>query len=279
MTGFVLRYTPFVIKLKELIDGGSIGKIMNMQLNENEGYWHHANSFVRGQWSMEENSAPLIVAKSCHDFDLMIYLINSDIKHVVSYGSNGYFTPENAPGEVPLRCTDGCNFAETCKYNAVDMYTGGEGTYFVHLFECKNDRKSIIDALKENPYGRCVYRCGNNVCDHQVAALNFENGACAVFTVSAFSKRNTRTIKLMGTEGEIGGCIEDGTIVLKRFVSDREEHFRVTHDGTKHCGGDSGLIRYFAELMEKDDYKLDKRIFEAHRAVIAAEQSRVKNIS
>ncbi len=274
ITGYVLRYTPFIIKIKELLDSGAIGKIMTMQLNENEGFWHHAHSYVRGPWSNSKTSSPLIVAKSCHDFDLMLYLIGSKCTGVSSYGSNGYFTPENAPGDVPMRCTDGCSFADTCKYNAVKLYTEGKASYFVHKFECGEDKDAIIEALKTNEYGRCIYRCGNDVCDHQVASLVFENGATAVFTVSAFSLDNTRTIKLMGTEGEIGGCMEKGEIVLKRFADMTEEHFRVTHDGTKHCGGDSGIMRHFAELLERESVKNDLSVFESHRMAFAAERAR-----
>lgn len=277
MTGFVLRYTPFFIKIKELIDSGKIGKIMNMQLNENEGYWHHAHSYVRGPWSKQSSSAPMIVAKSCHDFDIMLYLINSKVTKVTSYGSNGYFRPENAPGDVPKRCTDGCAFASSCKYNALKLYTEGNGAYFVHLFGCSNDKQSIIEALKTNPYGRCVFRCDNDVCDHQIAALEFENGACATFTVSAFSQRNTRTVKLMGTDGEIGGCMEDGIIVIKNFASGTEERIHITTDGTKHCGGDGGLMRRFAEAMNETEHTPDAHMFGSHRAVFAADSSRKAN--
>ena len=249
MTGFVLRYTPFIRKIKALVDAGAVGDVMNMQLNENEGYWHHAHSYVRGQWNNADTSSPLIVAKSCHDFDLMLYLLGKHCIHIASYGTNGYFKATSAPGRVPARCTDGCDFADSCKYNAVRQYTAGEGRYFVHKFGCGTDDASIIEALKTNPYGRCVYRCDNNVCDHQVAALEFEGGIAAVFTVSAFSQRNTRTIKLMGTEGEIGGCMEDGVVVLRRF----------------------------AEAVNADECGADARIFEAHRLTLEAERVRKLN--
>lgn len=277
-TGFVLRYTPFVEKIREIISAGEIGEIMNMQLNENEGYWHHAHSYVRGQWSTAKTSSPLIVAKSCHDFDLMLYLLKGNCKNISSYGSNGYFTSENAPGNVPARCTDGCPYSDKCPYDAVRLYTEGEASYFVHKFECGFEKDSIIAALKTNPYGRCVYRCDNDVCDHQIAALEMDNGACAVFTVSAFSLKNSRTIKLMGTKGELGGCMEDGVLVLKKYLDNSEKKITVTHDGTRHCGGDGGLIRYFAAAMEDKNYRIDKRMFEAHRLVFAAEESRLENM-
>lgn len=206
--------------------------------------------------------------------DLMLYIMNSECISVASSGSNLYFKPENAPGDVPLRCTDGCPFAENCQYNAVKLYTEGEGRYFVHKFECGESNEDIIRALESNPYGRCVYRCDNNVCDHQVANLEFANGATAVFTVSAFSLENTRTIKIMGTEGEIGGCMETGEITLKRFKGNTVEDFVVHHDGTKHCGGDSGLINYFTELVNSETFENDMNIFKAHILAFAAEKSR-----
>ena len=272
-TGFVLRYTPFIQKIKEIIKSGEIGDIVTMQLNENEGFWHHAHSYVRGPWNKEKTSSPLIVAKSCHDFDLMLYLIDADCKKVSSYGSNQFFKSENAPGDVPLRCTDGCKYSDSCVYNAVKLYTEGQGKYFVHKFECGDSDEAIIEALKTNPYGRCVYRCDNDVCDHQVASLEFEGGVTAVFTVSAFSRDNTRTIKIMGSKGEIGGCMESGIIVLKRFSDMSEETFHITHDGTKHCGGDGGLMEHFAKILERNETQ-DKWVLKAHKAVFAAETSR-----
>ena len=274
-TGFVLRYTPFIQKIKEIIKNGEIGDIITMQLNENEGFWHHAHSYVRGPWNNVAKSSPLIVAKSCHDFDLMFYLIDAECKKVSSYGSNQFFKKENAPEGVPLRCTDGCRYSETCVYNAVNLYTTGQARYFVHKFECPDTDEAIIDALKTNPYGRCVYRCDNDVCDHQVASVEFENGVTAVFTVSAFSRDNTRTIKIMGSKGEIGGCMEAGVLVLKRFSDMSEETIHITHDGTKHCGGDGGLMDHFAKLLNEDEKHHDKWLLKAHKAVFSAEKSRL----
>ena len=273
-TGFVLRYTPFIQKIKEIIKSGEIGDIITMQLNENEGFWHHAHSYVRGPWNNEAKSSPLIVAKSCHDFDLLFYLIDAECKKVSSYGSNQFFKKENAPKDVPLRCTDGCQYSETCVYNAVDLYTKGQARYFVHKFECEDTDKAIIEALKTNPYGRCVYRCDNDVCDHQVASVEFENGVTAVFTVSAFSRDNTRTIKIMGSKGEVGGCMESGVLVLKRFSDMSEETFHITHDGTKHCGGDGGLMEHFAKLLNENEKHQDPWLLKAHKAVFSAEKSR-----
>ena len=276
MTGFVLRYTPFIEKIKQIIQSGLIGDIITMQLNENEGFWHHAHSYVRGPWSKAKESSPLIVAKSCHDFDMMLYLINSPCVSVSSYGSNKFFKPENAPGDVPYRCTDGCPFENECKYNAVRLYTEGPAKYFIHKFECGSDKESVINELKTNPYGRCVYRCDNDVCDHQVACMEFENKVTAMFTVSAFSLENNRTIKIMGTNGEIGGCMEKGSLTVKTFLDGKEAKIKIENDGTKHCGGDGGLIKYFADAAENGQ-TVDKWMFDSHKMAFAAEKSRLKS--
>ncbi len=279
MTAFVLRYTPFVKKIKEIIDNGEIGDIITMQFNENEGFWHHAHSYVRGPWSNAKGSSPLIVAKSCHDIDLMLYLIGSSCKNISSYGGNTYFRFENAPGNVPARCTDGCPYADSCIYYAPRLYTEGKARYFVHKFECGENDEDIIQALRTNPYGRCVYRCDNDVCDHQVVGMEFENGATAVFTVSAFSLENNRTLKIMGTKGEVGGCMETGELKLKRFDDMSVTKIKIEHDGTKHCGGDGGLMDYFVETInnyEKVSHKVDKWMFDSHKVAFFAEKSRLK---
>lgn len=275
MTGFVLRYTPFIEDIKCIIDSGIIGEIITMQLNENEGFWHHAHSYVRGPWSKAEESSPLIVAKSCHDFDLMLYLINSPCISVSSYGSNKFFRAANMPKDVPDRCTEGCRCENSCEYNAVRLYTEGQGRYFIHKFGCADKREDIINELKVNPYGRCVYKCDNDVCDHQVVCMEFANKVTAMFTVSAFSLENNRTIKIMGTNGEIGGCMEKGTLTVKTFLKGKETIIKITNDGTWHCGGDGGLMRYFSNAVNKNE-AVDKWMFESHKIAFAAEQSRIE---
>jgi len=275
ITAYVLRYTPFIAKIKALINSGIIGTVITIQHNENEGFWHHAHSYVRGEWSKAAESSPVIVAKSCHDFDLILYLVNSKCTSVSSYGANTFFVSDNAPGDVPYRCTDGCQFAENCAYNAMKLYTKGPAKYFVHKFECGNTDEEIIEALKDNPFGRCIYKCDNDVCDHQVVNMKFESGATAVFTLSAFSLENTRTLKVMGTKGEIGGCMEKGIITIKTFGELKEEVIHIDTDGTKHSGGDGGLVEHFVSLIKNQENTTDKTMFESHRIAFAAEESRI----
>lgn len=280
ITGFVLRYTPFINKIKEILDAGEIGDIVTMQLNENEGFWHHAHSYVRGPWNNSKKSTPLVVAKSTHDIDLMLYLIGSSCTRITSYGNNTYFKPENAPGKVPDRCTDGCEYEDHCIFNAVKQYTDGKSKYFLHKFECNDNKDEIIKLLKTSPYGRCVYKCDNDVCDNQVVFLEFENGATANFTISAFSMENNRTLKIMGTKGEVGGCMETGEILLKKFRDLSEIKYSIENDGTKHCGGDGELMKHFAQLVKnckETENNVDKWMFKSHNIAFHAEKARLRN--
>lgn len=165
-------------------------------------------------------------------------------------------------------------------YNAVEHYVNGKAHDFVHKLECEDTPEGITNARKTNPYGRCVYRCDNDVCDHQVVCLEFENGVTAMFTVSAFSQENNRTIKLMETKGEVGGCVETGEILLKEFSDMSETKIRISHDGTKHFGGDGGLPEEFVRVIDDAENhggtSVDPRMFEAHMIVFAAEDARVR---
>ena len=86
---------------------------------------------------------------------------------------------------------------------------------------------------------------------------------------------NSRTLKIMGTEGELGGYMEGGEILLRKFDDMSEIRYKITHDGTKHCGGDSGLIDAFVKKMNEKDIKNDYMIFQSHKVAFAAEKSRL----
>ena len=94
----VLRYTPFYMTLKKLLADGCIGQVTTINQVENVGYWHQAHSFVRGNWRRTEECTPMILAKCCHDTDILQWLIGQPCKKVQSFGSLTHFTKENKPG-------------------------------------------------------------------------------------------------------------------------------------------------------------------------------------
>ena len=185
----VLRYTPFFSKIKELLDKGCIGRLISIQHNENVGYWHYAHSFVRGNWRNSEDSSPMILAKSCHDMDIMLWLAGADCRSISSYGSLTHFKSENAPEGAPYRCMDGCPVQNECPYYAPRLYLTENTSWPTSVISADTGIEARTKALREGPYGRCVYRCDNNVVDHQVVAIEFKNDVTAVFTMSAFTNK------------------------------------------------------------------------------------------
>lgn len=277
----VLRYTRFFNTLKAIIDSGEIGDVVNIAHSENIGYWHMAHSFVRGNWRREDETSPMFLAKSCHDTDILLYLIGKDCKRVASFGSLKHFTAENAPEGSAERCLD-CSVAATCPYSATRLYmipflTG----WPVSVITDDISPAGRVKALREGPYGRCVYHCDNDVVDHQSTILEFEGGVTATMTVSAFTDfRHGRTIHIMGSHGEIRAKMSEETIEVTNF---RTGSVRSTENplpggmSDGHGGGDMGLIGAFVRMELGEEGIVKSSIhdsIQSHLICIAAERSR-----
>lgn len=327
----VLRYTPFFRTIWEIIQSEKLGQVITIDHRENVSYWHMAHSFVRGNWANEKSSSPMILAKSCHDLDILYWLVGSYPKYISSFGSLSHFKPKNAPVGATKRCLDGCQVANSCMYYAPRIYIdilpllriaqiGGSGSVkFVsnlalnhpHLFsKLKNlpllrrvyeydgwpvstitDDLSLEgkwDALRDplNPYGRCVYFADNDVVDHQVTIIEFENGATATFTMHGFSHVEGRTIRIDGTKGTlIGEFLSSGE---KLTLYDHLEETAVSiidqkmniDEASGHGGGDPGLIKSFIKSLNagtEEPLTSATASLESHLMAFAAEKSRKTN--
>ena len=248
----VLRYTPFFSTMKKLLDEGAIGRIMSITHNENVGYWHQAHSFVRGHYRNSIGLSPMILAKSCHDMDILLWLAGKDCTKLASFGSLAHFRSECAPAGAPLRCTDGCPHSSTCPYYAPALYLTDDLSWPTSAVSNNLDYEHRLKALKEGNYGRCVYHCDNNVVDHQVVSLQFEDDITSAFTMCAFTNDVSRTIKIMGTEGEIRGAMEKNVIEVQRFGSDEKRLITFKPSKVGHGGGDLGIIKEFVEVVRSD---------------------------
>ncbi|OAB40331.1 Gfo/Idh/MocA family protein [Paenibacillus antarcticus] len=277
----VLRYTQFFSTIKELLNQGAIGQLMSIQHNENVGYWHQAHSFVRGNWSRKEDSSPMILAKSGHDLDILLWLADSECVQVSSFGSLAHFTADQAPEGAPLRCLDGCPVADECLYYAPNLYLTEDTNWPTSAISDDMSYRARYQALKEGPYGRCVYHCDNDVVDHQVVNLEFANSVTAAFTMSAFTRDVSRTMKLMGTKGEIRGAMEKNEIEILHFGSGKVERISFEDKGghVGHGGGDMGLMKDFLRLVREDGKSHGitsaEQSIQSHLMAFASEQSRM----
>ncbi|UVI30405.1 Gfo/Idh/MocA family protein [Paenibacillus spongiae] len=275
----VLRYTPFWSKVKELLADRAIGDIVSIQLNENVGYFHMAHSFVRGNWRRTDETSPMILQKSCHDMDIIAWLMDQPCLRVSSYGSLLHFRPERAPAGSTERCTGGCPVERECPYSAIKIYSEDETHEWSRFITHDLSPDGINNALHEGPFGRCVYRCDNDVVDHQVVNMEFGNGATASFTMSGFTHDCSRTVQIMGTFGEIRGRMEDEEITLYPFG--KQPVSIPVHVHTRgHGGGDELLVQSFLEQVRAgrsaDGLTSAQASVQSHLMAFAAEQSRLE---
>ena len=284
----VLRYTRFYAALEDILRRGEIGKIETIDAMEHVAYWHQAHSFVRGNWRRSDETSPMILAKSCHDMDILRWLAGEPCLRVQSFGSLDFFTAENAPAGAAGRCLDGCRCKESCPYDAEKIYitdprTGirGRGAGWpCGVLVSEPDEEKIRAALRTGPYGRCVFHCDNDVVDHQTVNLEFANHIYATFTMTAFTQDCHRTIKVTGTLGEVEGDMEKNVLHLRRFGKP-EEVIDLREEGgaySGHGGGDFGLMEQFCRLIAQGGADaltgVDVSV-ESHVMALAAEASRL----
>ncbi len=292
----VLRYTSFYKKIKELIDSNVIGDIVTVNAEEEVGYWHQAHSFVRGNWRNSVETSPMILAKCCHDMDILLWLIGKKCLKVSSFGSLRLFKAENAPEGAASRC---CNcpteVKEKCPYEVEKFYIDGpiglkngyKGWPRKVVMGKEPTIENVTEALRTGPYGRCVYKCDNDVVDNQVVNMLLEDNVTVNFTMSAFSANTDRSIRIRGTHGEIIGkwsadeikvtVFGEEPIIYKPNTAANKEG---TGDTGGHGGGDMGLIKAIIDLFSKGEVSksvtyIDKSI-ESHFVALAAEESRVQ---
>lgn len=281
MVCHVMRYAPFFALLKELLDGGAAGRIVSVQWNENVAYWHQAHSFVRGHWRNSGLSSPMILAKCCHDMDMLQWLIDDECVKVSSFGSLSYFREENAPAGSTARCTDGCAVEPTCEYSALKWYYNDSDSWPARVVSATPTPEARLKALREGPYGRCVWRCDNDVVDHQVVNLEFRGGATVAFTMAAFTKECDRTFKIMGTKAELRGHSEKGEIEVIPFDGGPKRTYTPEQRAEGgHGGGDRLIMQHFAELLEAGAVTGGRTSgvvsANSHLIAFAAEKSRVE---
>jgi len=265
----VLRYAPFYYAIKERVAAGAIGQVINVQTIEHVSYHHMAVGFVRGKWNSRSRChSTMLMAKCCHDLDLIAWMkAGVSPKAVSSFGTNTYFREEKAPEGAGERCLVDCAIESECDYSARKHYIDHPDRWSFYVWDSLEHLESPsiedkIASLKgDNLYGRCVWKCDNDVVDHQSVAIEFEDGATATHNLVGGTARPSRAIHLVGTHGEIQGVFEDARFVV-RHIDPRpgkeyaEEVVDLKAGGDMHGafgghgGGDERLVADFVDLVE-----------------------------
>lgn len=280
----VMRYRPYTKLVKRLVDEGRLGEIVSVQHLEPVGHWHYAHSYVRGNWRRSDQASFMLLAKSGHDIDWLRHIVGKPIDRVSSFGSLRHFRRESQPVGAADRCLD-CAVEPACPYSASRLYLGmvrsGRTEWPVSVLTDEITEDGVTEALRNGPYGRCVYACDNDVVDHQVVAMEFGGGVTGTFTMTGFTPHMDRLTRIFGTRGYLDG---DGTTVrVHDFTSDTASVFSTESEGLSteegHNGGDAGLMEAFTTAVETGDaghiLSGAAESLESHRAVFAAERSRL----
>ncbi len=249
----VLRYSPFFRKVKEVIDSGRLGAVRHIDLSENIGHWHFAHSYVRGNWRRADESAPIILTKSSHDLDLLCWLLGRRALTVASYGSLSYFTSAHAPPGSADRCTE-CPLEHDCIYSATRFYVHDRAEWpFDVVAPGAPSPAARRRAVESGPYGRCVWRCDNDVCDNQTVTITFEPDVLATFSLHATTAENTRKLTILFERGELTGNLRRNQLAISHFTGRKDdllvEELAVPGEPDAHGGGDRHLLHTLYEHL------------------------------
>jgi predicted dehydrogenase len=277
----VLRYTAYTDVVKGVLDSGRIGRVVSIQHLEPVGWWHHAHSFVRGPWRDTASSSPMLLAKSCHDIDWLLYLAGQPARRVSSFGGLSHFRPAEKPAGAAEVCLD-CPVEPDCPYSAKRLYfarlADDPDGWPLSVVTPVATEEALVAALRSGPYGRCVYNGDNDVVDHQVVTMELADGATVSFTMTAFTPYEQRKTRIFGTHGYLEG--DGARLRVVDFRTGAEELVEVAEStSADHSGGDQALVDAFLAAVATGDAGLIRSdaatSLAGHRVVWAAEQARL----
>ena len=248
---YEMRNTDFFAKVAGIIQSGRLGGVVAVQHQENVSYSHMAHSFVRGNWSDSRMSGPMILTKCCHDMDLFTWILGRRAVRLSSFGSLLHFRRDQAPhSEVPGRCTDGCPIEEECPFYAPRLYLGDRMGALANAISMEQDYSSRLEALRNGPYGRCVYHSDNDVVDHQAVNMEFEGGLTVSLIMNGHSHKEGRTMRYDGARATLlGRYTKVGPeITVHDHREERTERVS-TRLGDEHGGGDARLMAAFVRTV------------------------------
>lgn len=279
----VLRYNPYFMKLKAIAESGKLGELISVNHVEAVGIERMTHAFVRGLWRKECETNPMILSKACHDLDLLVWLTGKKCREVRSFGSLKWFKESNAPAGSTNRCTDGCAVEAECPYSALHLYYRQKR--WLRHFDMPDGEdvdEVILQELRTGLYGRCVYRCDNDVVDHQVVSMVMEDGVTINFSMDAFTKESCRKTHMMFSFGEVSG--DEKTLTVSYFQPRQSDEIYDFSDTAGECnyhgGADLNIVADFITAVRKGDgSELLTNIefsLESHRIAFEIERERKK---
>ena len=224
--GFVLRYTKFYKKIKEIVQKGELGNIISVEAKEMLSK-EHAASYFRRWHRFKKNNGGFLNAKCSHDIDLLNWLIDSEPVNVSAFGSRIFF---NEKKEASLRCRD-CKLKNTCKYFASILEPTDPGYFW----------------LQEGDL--CVFNADKDIVDHEVLTVEYMNGVTAAFNASMFGAKGNRTMVIFGSDAVLNADFSEGIIQVGNIGTGDELIYRINMKEEGHGGGDDYIFSEFIDSI------------------------------
>lgn len=303
----LLRFTPFFKKVKEIIDLGEIGKIMNIEMYEHVWHGHFVNAYARGKWRNEkECGSGFLIAKCCHDTDLMCWLNDiTEPKSVSSFGARAFYCPENAPKGATEYCYN-CPKKDECMFDASRFEAVLDCCPQYTWAELDMDFKNVpmqekLEHLKTSVFGKCVFNTDMDIVDRQSVMVNFENGSTATLNMVGGATKAGRFIHIVCEYGEISGYLEENKFIFRKFnkdavnvkyscdenmytdeiidvvIGDREQNVSAGHSGADFCIMNDLMMLLRGEKPSKSTTLIDGSI-NGHLICYGAEKSRKESV-
>lgn len=165
--GFVLRYAPIYVRMKQLIDAGAIGDLCGVWMLHSVA---RAGDFYFHDWhGVSKYTNSLLLQKGSHDLDIINWIVGAKPERVAAFGARHYFG-----GDRPntLVCPE-CSIRRTCP----EFQTG--------------------------PRQQCAFRKEIDVNDNHVVIVDYENGVKASYNECHFTPDNNREFIFIGTKGKL----------------------------------------------------------------------------
>ena len=217
LVGLVLRYSQHARSVRDLIDKNFLGNIISIEASEHIMPWH-GGFFMRNWRRKEKFSGGFMLEKCCHDIDFYNMIVGCRATRVASFGGRNSFVPQNKPKE---------NLEEFSKYN---------------LFGWE---------AKEN-----VFDSDADIVDHQVAIIEYENGATLAFHTNMRVPDEFRRFAVIGTNGMIEGDFVRGFLKAhdqKNNVVLDEDYGAAFAMVKGHYGADNLMLKDINQHLTKSE--------------------------
>jgi predicted dehydrogenase len=257
----VLRYSPYFQHLRHVTTSGVIGEIVHVEHTEPVGYLHYSHSYNRGPWGRTAESNPILLSKSCHDLDILRWIIGTPCKSVSSFGSRKLFCPEGAPEGAGQRCVD-CPIEQNCRFSALKIYLRDKEWPTWHFYLEETNDETLLKALTEGgepwDFGRCVFNNNNDVLESQFVNMKFGGNVNASFSLIGLTAIRGRHTRIFGTKGNVVG--NNREMLVYGFTDKEVTAWSPESAGIRitsgHHGGDHGLMRDWVQAVSRNDSSL-----------------------